>query len=204
VYWLVAGDQPGLRIDNFNDLPTGTSYPQQFTQTVELRQRTTYFAALLNSSDDNFFGAIVSTHADRSNRCDADLSAATNSTPRMELVFKGVGEGVPHRRNSGLERTRPGPHRVLGSEQGKTARRSAQYLLRETNTVTLTAQDGDTDISLVDRITITYRIALRPMKSTQVLRAARAPRFRSRSFRKLRSECSTSRLPHDPSNWLLA
>jgi hypothetical protein len=155
VYWLIAGDQPGLRIGMFTELPSGSKYPQQLTQTVELRQRTTYFAALINLNDENFFGALISTTP-------IDQTVATphvttgNSAPRMEVVLQGVGEGVPHDVTVALNGLDLGRITFSGQSKGKMRVDLPQGLLLDTNTVTLTAQDGDSDISVVDHITITY------------------------------------------------
>ncbi len=156
VYWLIAGDQPGLRIKALSELPSGAGYPKQFMQTVELRQRTTYFAALMNSKDDNFFGALVSATPVDQTIATPHLSATANATPRMELVLQGVGEGVPHDVTVALNGLNVGHVSFTGQGKGKLRVDLPQELLLETNTVTLTAQDGDSDISLVDHIDITY------------------------------------------------
>ncbi|MFY9561900.1 MAG: C25 family cysteine peptidase, partial [Terriglobales bacterium] len=156
VYWLTGGDQPGLRISNFNELPSGTNYPQQFTETAELRQRTTYFAALINPNDDNFFGALVSTTPIDQVLDTPHVSATANAVPRIEVVLQGVGEGVPHDVTVALNGLSLGHIAFAGQTKGKMRVDLPPGLLRDTNTVTLTAQDGDSDISLVDHITITY------------------------------------------------
>jgi uncharacterized repeat protein (TIGR01451 family) len=156
VYWLIAGDQPGLRISTFNDLPSGTSYSKQFTQTVELRQRTTYFAALIKASDDNFFGALVSSTPIDQAIATPHVFATANAAPRMEIVLQGVGEGVPHDITVALNGLNLGHIAFSGQNKGKMRVDLPQGLLLDTNTVTLTAQDGDSDISLVDYITIAY------------------------------------------------
>jgi uncharacterized repeat protein (TIGR01451 family) len=156
VYWLIAGDQPGLRIDTFNELPNGTNYPQQFTQTVELRQRTTYFAALINPNDDNFFGALVSGTPIDQVVDTPHVSATANSVPRMEVVLQGVGDGVPHDVTVALNGLSVGDISFTGQAKGRLRVDLPPAILLDTNAVTLTAQDGDADISLVDHITITY------------------------------------------------
>jgi len=56
VYWLAAGDQPGKRIPRASANGDGGWQPSSFPETVELKPRTTYFAALLREDTDNFFG----------------------------------------------------------------------------------------------------------------------------------------------------
>src|SRR5439155_26289949 len=57
VYWLTAMGHAGLRIKQVKgeaSLPAASS----FTDTVERRDRSIYFAALLNGERENFFGAV--------------------------------------------------------------------------------------------------------------------------------------------------
>ena len=156
VYWLIAGGHLGLRVSTSSELPSGHGYLQQFQQTVQLRQRTTYFAALINSQDDNFFGALVSmTPTDET--VDTPHVAASNSVPRLEVVLQGVGDGVPHDVTVALNGGTLGQVSFVGQTKGiLRVNLSPGQLLDGANTVTLAAQDGDTDISLVDHINITY------------------------------------------------
>ena len=160
VYWLIAGDQPGLRIASFSELPSGRAYLQQFSQTVELRQRTTYFAALINNKDSNFFGALVSmTPADQV--INTPHVIAVKTAPRLEVVLQGVGNGVPHDVTVALNGGTVGQISFTGQDQGRLrVDLPIGQLLDGANTVTLTAQDGDSDISLVDHISITYPQAI--------------------------------------------
>ncbi len=155
VYWLTWGDQPGLRIGNSTELPNG-GYQRQFSETVELRQRTTYFAALINTTDENFFGALVST-TPVDQVLDTPHVSTAPSTPRLEVVLQGVGDGVPHDVTVALNGGDIGRITFTGQSQGRLRTDVPADLLQEgANTITLTAQDGDSDISLVDHIDITY------------------------------------------------
>jgi uncharacterized repeat protein (TIGR01451 family) len=156
VYWLIAGDQPGRRVSASSELPTGHGYLEEFPQSVELRQRTTYFAALINSKDENFFGALVSsTPTDQV--LDTPHVTTSNSTPRLEVVLQGVGDGVPHDVTVALNGGTVGQVSFAGQTKGRLrVDLTPGQLLDGANTVTLTALDGEADISLVDRITIRY------------------------------------------------
>jgi hypothetical protein len=156
VYWLVAGNQPGLRVNSSSDLPGGTNYPQQFTETVELRERTTYFAALINSNDNNFFGALVSSTPIDQILDTPHVSTATNPSPRLEVVLQGVGDSVPHDVSVSLNGATVGHVTFTGQAQGKLRVDLPPSLLLDSNTITLSAEDGDSDISLVDHITLSY------------------------------------------------
>jgi len=56
-YWLVVG-AAGARVP-YAVYPTGAPPPASFSFTTTLRQRTTYYAPLLNGDVSNFFGAVV-------------------------------------------------------------------------------------------------------------------------------------------------
>ena len=155
-YWLIAGNQPGLRINSSSELPNGTNYLKQFMQTAELRQRSTYFAALINPNDENFFGALVSSTPIDQAIDTPHVSANANAVPRMEVVLQGVGEGVPHDVTVALNGLTLGHIAFTSQAKGKMRVELPPGLLEDTNAVTLTAQDGDADISLVDHITVTY------------------------------------------------
>ena len=157
VYWLIAGTQAGLRINTFSQLPGDHGYPPQFAEAVELRQRTTYFAAFINPDDNNFFGALVSTSPVDQVIETPHISAAAGSPARIEVALQGVGEGVPHDVSVALNGASLGHIAFVGQVKGRLRMDvPSGVLLDGANTVTLTAQDGDSDISLVDHITIHY------------------------------------------------
>ena len=61
VYWLVAGSKPGLRIQHLQPSTGSNQPPASFPFTVEIAPHTTYFAALITSNGNNFFGPLVSS-----------------------------------------------------------------------------------------------------------------------------------------------
>lgn len=157
VYWLIAGNQPGLRINYLTQLPNKNAYLQQFTDAVELRQRTTYFAALLNSDDENFFGALVSATPVDQVVTTPHFTATGNLNPHIEVVLQGVGAFVPHEVAIAVNGASLGHVLFTGQSKGRLKMEVPSGVLVDgANTVTLTALDGDSDISLMDHITITY------------------------------------------------
>jgi len=156
-YWLIAGNQPGLRIGTSTQLPDKRGYLQQFTDAVELRQRTTYFAAFLNADDENFFGALVSTTPVDQIVSTPHFTATGNLNPHIEVVLQGVGAFVPHDVTVALNGASLGHIAFTGQSKGRLRMDvPSGVLIDGANTITLTALDGDSDISLVDHITITY------------------------------------------------
>ena len=170
VYWLVVGSRPGRRLDTpFTDIRLnlgkrmriprglrGRRAPLSFPFSVELKERTFYFAALTNGERENFFGSVISTepvdqlltvaHPDPSSPEDAMLEVvlqgATDSTHQIKILFNyvEVGEVV-----------------FSGQEQWRAEIEVPYDLLLEgDNIVTLAAQGGPMDVSLVDYIRLTY------------------------------------------------
>jgi len=170
VYWLVIGSRPGWRVDSpFVDirldlsnrmrLPRGLrgrGAPLSFPFSLELKERTFYFAALKNGERDNFFGSVISqepvdqlltvAHPDLSSPEDAMLEVVlqggTDSTHQIKIMFNyvEVGEVV----FSGQER------------EAVEIQVPHDLLLEGDNIVTLIAQGGAMDVSLVDYIRLTY------------------------------------------------
>ena len=158
VYWLVRGSKPGKRISSTNSGSSASATASSFPYTVLFQQRTTYFAALLNGeNNDNFFGAIVTsepvdqtfnvTHIDRS-----------SSLPvTMDVTLQGVTDGQTHAVSVSLNGAPVGE--IDFSNQANVTNTllvNASLLVEGTNTVTLTALDGDNDVSLVQSIAVNY------------------------------------------------
>ncbi len=157
VYWLEAGDTPGARIPV---LPSsfGSNIPQRsYSQTVELRQHTIYFAALITWNGQNFFGALVSPTPVEQVLQTPNLDSGSTQQSEIEVVLQGVITGFPHNVAVALNGTTVGNVEFTGQEKGRlTVTLPSGLLLSGSNTVTLTAQNGDYDTSLVESIRITY------------------------------------------------
>ncbi len=159
VYWLVSGSKAGTRITatpsaRGSNSPTVISFPF----TVVLEQKTTYFAALLNGvNNDNFFGAVVT-----SDPVDQQLTATnidtTSSMPiTLDVTLQGVTDQQPHAVSVAFNGSVVG-ELDFANETNSTSTFSVSSTLLEqgTNTVTLTALDGDNDVSLVQSIALHY------------------------------------------------
>jgi uncharacterized repeat protein (TIGR01451 family) len=157
VYWLVAGDQPGKRVAQQPASETGGEEPSSYPYIVELRQRTTYFAALLKENTDNFFGALVSSAPVEEVLNARDIAAAPAQEIRLTAVLQGVVEGAPHDVRVSWNGTTLGDLNFVGQDEGKISLDVPRELIQEgANTVTLIAQGGDNDLSLVDSIKLEY------------------------------------------------
>jgi uncharacterized repeat protein (TIGR01451 family) len=158
VYWLIRGSRPGTRVASIPALNTGLTEPESFPFTVVLEQRTTYFATLLNGeNNDNFFGATVTSepvdqqltvaHADPNSgmpiTVDVTLQGATDQQAhRVSVFFNGASIGEMDFQNL--------------ANVTNTLSIDRSLLEDGINTVTLTALEGDNDISVVQSIALHY------------------------------------------------
>src|SRR5205807_2268930 len=96
VYWLAAGEAHGARIRTAPFSSGSNQPPTSFPYTVEVKQRTTYFAALPTTDGNNFFGAIVSTTPVEQTLQVPHLKKTSNDVAWLEVVLQGVIAGVQH------------------------------------------------------------------------------------------------------------
>jgi uncharacterized repeat protein (TIGR01451 family) len=157
VYWLVVDGGSGKRIRQIAGVGRGGVQPQSFPYAVELKDRTTYFAALLTSGGNNFFGALVTTTPVDQVLAVQDVATTAAAPAQLEVVLQGVVADTPHDVHVNLNGVTVGDVTFNGQSLGKLdIEVPVNLLVAGNNTVTLTAQDGDNDISLVDHITLTY------------------------------------------------
>lgn len=154
VYWLAWNGARGLRVSDIAQ--SGSAGPAQpsFMQTVELKPRTTYFAALLREDTDNFFGPLVSPTP-------ADLNLnIQNSAPGQSLVevsLQGVTNNQQHVVTIALNGATLGELSFNGQQLAKADFEVPSGVLTDgANTISLTSQMGTTDTSLVNYIDVTF------------------------------------------------
>ena len=170
VYWLVVGERAGRRLDTpFTDIRVGPGRrmriarglrgrgaPLSFPYAVELKERTFYFAALKNGEGESFFGSVIS--ADPVNQL-LTVTHADPSPPEaalLEVVVQGATD-FSHQIKIQFNSREVGEVVFSGQERGAVRIQVPQgYLLDGDNIVTLVAQGGDLDVSLVDYIRLTY------------------------------------------------
>ncbi len=157
VYWLAVGDERGERIPRLPVSVGSNQPPASYTATVELQQHTIYFAALLTTNGQNFFGALVSPAPVEQVIEVPHLNTASTQAPRLELALQGIITAFPHDVTVALNGTTLGDVIFTGQDTGTLSVTIPPGVLQPwSNTVTLTAQNGDYDTSLVDYIRITY------------------------------------------------
>ena len=157
VYWLVADDVRGARIPLLQASSGSNQPPANYPATVMLQPHSIYFAALLTANGNNFFGPIVSPTTVEEVLSVPHLDTASTQPARLEVVLQGVIVGFPHDVKVTLNGSAVGDVVFTGQDKGTLALDLPPGLLQDwNNTITLTAQNGDYDTSLVDTIRITY------------------------------------------------
>lgn len=159
-FWLVGGKQPGKRINSVrsNPKPSGVS---SFAYTVERKEKTIYFSSLRNGDAENFFGPVIASQP-----VDQELNLQhLDSAPGealLEIALQGVtdlpGIGPDHQVKVMLNGSLAGRMMFDGRQHSIEKIIVPQGLLREgANVVTLIAEGGLSDVSLVDYVRVTYR-----------------------------------------------
>jgi Peptidase family C25 len=155
VYWLVPGARPGRRIaavSGGGDRPSDNGFPF----TVERNERTVYFSALRNGERENFFGAVVSPEAVEQSLHVKHLAPSPSGVPVLEVALQGVTSGM-HLVRVSLNGIGVGDLSFQDQELGRNSFPiAASWLYEGENVVELVAQGGERDISLVDRVRLTY------------------------------------------------
>lgn len=157
-YWLVAGEQPGLRIKPSKQKGSRAA-ESGFAYTVERRDRTVYFSSLRNGEKENFFGAVIARNPVNQSLNVQHIDPRSTEDAVLEVSLQGV-TAVGHRVAV----------RFNGSDLGEIAfstmeNRSEQFTvpraaIREgENVVTLTNHETEGDVSLVESLRLTYRHA---------------------------------------------
>ncbi len=159
VYWLAVGAGPGKRVEPV----AGTGHdasPGNFLSTVTRRDRSIYFAALLNGDLPNFFGATVGTTSAEL-ALQVEQLAAGAGVAQLAVAMQGVSPGA-HKVSVTINGNPLGTVRLAdrGARQA-TLPVSTSALLNGTNKVVLRADGGATDVTLVDFVRLTYPHAYR-------------------------------------------
>ena len=125
---------------------------------MTLEQRTTYFAALLNGPNaDNFFGALVNTDPVDQDLVVNHYDATSSIAAQLVVTLQGVTTGQAHSVSVAVNGSAVGVMNFNGQANYTSTFPVEQGMIHEgTNTVTLTALNGDNDISLVQSITLQY------------------------------------------------
>jgi hypothetical protein len=155
LYWLIAGTQPGLRVQQVK----GEGYPNtspSFLYTVERKDRTIYFPALRNGEKENFFGPVIAADPVDQTLALQHVDQSSTGQAQLEVSLQGVTQ-LPHRVWIYLNGAFAGEMLFQGQAEGTAKLQVSQALPREgDNQVRLAAQGGPSDVSLVGSVRLGY------------------------------------------------
>jgi uncharacterized repeat protein (TIGR01451 family) len=158
VYWIVSENQSGKRILPVGSAPSGSTGPSSFEFSVVRQDRTTYFAALLNGvNNDNFFGAAVTSDPVDQDLIVAHLDSSSTTPATLDISLQGATDQQDHRVTIQVNGSTVG---LMDFQNQILVRQSftvdSSLLHEGANTVTLTALNGDNDVSAVQFIQLNY------------------------------------------------
>ncbi len=162
-YWLAGGDQPGKRI-NITKSEAKPGGATGFSYTVERKERTIYFASLKNGDAENFFGRVITSQPVDQQLTLQHLDQTSQADIVIEVALQGVtdlpGPGPDHQVKLALNGTLVGRMIFDGRHHPVERFSVPRSLVREGDTVvTLAAEAGPSDISLIDFVRVTYQHA---------------------------------------------
>jgi hypothetical protein len=156
----VSGKQPGKRIivTGSDARPGGAA---SFSYTIERKEKTIYFSSLKNGYAENFFGRVITSQPVDQELKLQHLDQTSQADGVVEIALQGVtdlpGLGPDHQVKITLNGTLLGRIIFDGRQHPVQSLSVPHSVLREDdNVVTLVAEAGPSDISLVDFIRITY------------------------------------------------
>ena len=156
VYWLVAGAQSGQRIEKAQ-AKGAPSASTSFAYTVERKDRTIYFSALRNGDTENFFGPVIAIEPVDQSLTLQHIDTASTSNAQIEIALQGVTQ-QQHQVRVLLNGAEVGSVGFGGQSRGVANLTVPQSkLIDGDNVVRLIAQAGETDVSVVDSVRITYQ-----------------------------------------------
>ena len=158
VYWLIRGSRPGMRINSIPAANAGLSEQQSFPFTVVLEQRTTYFATLLNGeNNDNFFGAAVTSEPVDQQLTVAHADPNSSMQISVDVTLQGATDQQAHSVSVFFNGASIGEMDFANLANVTNTFSIDRSLLQDgVNTVTLTALQGDNDVSAVQSISLHY------------------------------------------------
>jgi hypothetical protein len=160
VYWLVAGEKPGLRIKSTRAKGSKAA-GSGFAYTVERRDQTVYFSSLRNGDKENFFGAVIARSPVNQSLTTHHIDRESTEDGVLEVALQGVSAGF-HRVSVEFNGTGLGEVVFAAMQEGSARLSVPLGAIREgQNVVTLRSMQGEGDVSIVDSLRLTYRHAYR-------------------------------------------
>ena len=140
--------------------PRSSESPESFAHTVERRDRTLYFASVLNGDEENFFGRFVGSTPDTQVLAARNLSRPGVTAGRLEVSLQGVTTGA-HNVKVTFNGTELGVMRFSGRTKHTASFEVGGWLLREGDNHVRLASGAANDASFTDYLRLTYHHAYR-------------------------------------------
>jgi len=158
VYWLVPETSGGKRIEATTGVAPESTPGGSFPFTVMREDRTVYFAALLNGEDnDNFFGDVVSSDPVDETLTVAHKDPASAQPASLDVTLQGATDAQQHTVSVQFNGVDVGTYSSYGLVLATQSFSVDPSLIVDgNNTVTLTALEGDNDVSAVQSIELHY------------------------------------------------
>jgi hypothetical protein len=160
VYWLINGTTGGKRITRPKTAkPSNQDWTNflggSFGMTVERADKLIYFSSLLNGEATNIFGPVITSSPATQNLTVNNLDT-TSTQAQLSVTLQGATE-VDHQVQVELNGSPVGVVTFTGRAHPTQNFSVSRTLLHEgTNEVKLSATGGDTDVSLIDAVSVTY------------------------------------------------
>jgi uncharacterized repeat protein (TIGR01451 family) len=158
IYWLVSEGGAPKRIQIAPFANAGNPAPSSFPFSIIREDRVTYFAALLNGeNNDNFFGPILGGDPVNQDLLVAHFDGSSAEPLTLDVALQGVTDAQQHRVSVQFNGSTIGEVDFFGMVPAvQTLPVESSLLLEGHNTVTLTALEGDNDVSVVKSIELHY------------------------------------------------
>jgi hypothetical protein len=159
VYWLVkdaVGGQAARRIQ-MADALSGKASADSYTALAERRDRTLYFAALMDPTRDNFFGPVITSQAAAQVLTLDRISASQVPAPTLAVALQGATTSA-HRVGVSVNGYSVGEVDFSGiTHTTATLAVDPSFLAAGANTVSLVALGGSGDVSVVDSVGVSFQ-----------------------------------------------
>jgi hypothetical protein len=161
VYYITARKGAASRIKSTGGRGnSGTPAASSFPYTFERIERTIFFTALVNNGErDNFYGAVLLPMPATQS---LTVSNIGSGNAQLEVIVQGASENIDHVISLNLNGTNVGYVRLYSQERHvETFPIPAGVLVPGANTLTLLAENGWEDISVLESLRLVYPHAYR-------------------------------------------
>jgi len=146
----------GLKSSSHNHAMLRPAAMQSYPYTVELKEKIIYASSIRNGDEDNFYGQAIASAPVNEKIYLSNLSQSAGETVKLEVALQGLTT-VDHQVKVKLNGQEIGALSFRGQEHAQTELSAPSSLLLEgQNTVTFERAGGDTDVTLVDYVRLTY------------------------------------------------